>query len=83
MSKQVFYEIVNRSWRLATSLMVLSLGALLTAHADIYWTVLGTILAPLLTVFGALIRVWYKNHGKLTVQDVDSEFDKATPEEAP
>lgn len=55
----------------------------MTAHADIYWTVLGTILAPLLTVFGALIRVWYKNHGKLTVQDVDSEFDKATPEEAP
>ena len=79
MNKKVFYEIVNRSWRLATTLMVLSLGVLLTSRADVYWTVLGTVLAPILTVLGALIRLWYKNKGKLTVADVDAEFDKATP----
>ena len=59
--------------------MVLSLGALLTAHADTFWTVLGTALAPVLTVLGAIIQLWYKNKGVVTVAEVDKQFDEATP----
>jgi hypothetical protein len=59
--------------------MVVSLGSLLTAGADAFWVILGTILAPVLTVLGTLVVVWYNNRGKVTLTDVDKEFDKVDP----
>ena len=79
MNKQIFLEILKRSAWLSLGLMLSSLGVLSAMKADLFWTVVGTILVPVGNVLLAIVRVWYKNRGKITLAEVDAEFDKVQP----
>jgi len=78
--KAVLLEILKRSGLLAGSLALGSLGVLLAARANLWETILGVVLTPVLGVLVRLANAYFKNKGKLTVAEVDATFDEADPQ---
>jgi hypothetical protein len=77
MSKQVLLEILKRSGLLAGVLAIGSLGTLLTLNAVWWETLAATVLVPVAGVVTKVLLAYFKNGGKLTVQQVDETFDQA------
>lgn len=73
---------LRKSAALALTLAIGSLGILLSAKAPEFWTVVGTVFAPL-GVIGEKLVLIYLQQGKLTDAQVNAVIDGADPNALP